>query len=135
MPKESGIGDRLFVGGYDLSGNVGAVNTIADRRARAGEISFSSWFDSATDKEHDALKTLPTTDRTVLYFHGTTVGGPAAGLVGKQVDYSFARGADGSLAATVQALSNATALDWGISLTAGKELFASAVAGTHYDQT
>jgi len=153
MPKESGIGDRLFVGGYDLSGDIGAVNTIGDRRAlldvtditqsaperiqglRDGEISFNAWFDSSTDNEHDALKGLPTTDRTVLYFHGTTVGNPAAGLLGKQVDYSFSRGQDASLAASVQALGNGFALDWGIMLTAGKELFAAAGAGTKWDQT
>lgn len=153
MPKESGVGiDALYVGGYDLSGDTGAVQTIAQRRAAQivtgldkaaeeriplrndGEISFNSWFNPSAAQEHPVLSALPTTDITVLYFHGSTPGvSPAAGLVAKQIDYQMAYAADGSLALTTQALSNGTALEWGEMLSAGKQLFASSGAGTAFD--
>jgi hypothetical protein len=100
-----------------------------------GEMSFATWFDPATALSHAALSTLPTTDRTAMYFHGTTVGNPAGALTGKQINYDWSRGQDGSLAGTVQVLGNGSPVEWGIMLTAGAELFAAAGAGTHFDQT
>jgi hypothetical protein len=153
MPKESGVGDNWYVAGYDLSGNASAINTIATRRAaldvtaidksaverisglRDGEISFNTWYDSATDAEHDALKTLPLTDRTGLYFHGSTVGSPCAGIVGNQINYDWARGQDGSLAGTVQLLANGFGVEWGDMLTTGKQTFTGAANGTSIDYT
>jgi hypothetical protein len=153
MAKEAGMGDNFYIGGYNLSTDVSALDTIACRRAALdvtsidksaverisglldGEMSFATWFDAATDLEHAALSTLPTTDRTCLYFHGSTVGNQSAGLNGKQINYDWSRGQDGSLAGTVQVLGIGSPVDWGIMLTAGPELFASSGAGTHFDQT
>jgi hypothetical protein len=56
-------------------------------------------------------------------------------MVGKQMNYDAARGADGGLAFTVQALANGTALEWGDSLTTGKQTFASSGNGTSIDYT
>lgn len=153
MAKESGIGDRLFIAGYDLSGDVGAINTLRASRAALdvtaidkdaherilgladGEISFNTWFDTATDAEHAALSSLPTTDRVALYCRGTTLGNAAAGLSGKQINYDWDRGADGSLAGKVQVLGNGAPLEWGIQLTTGKQTIASAASGTAIDNT
>jgi hypothetical protein len=153
MAKESGIGDNFYIAGYDLSTDVSALDTIAARRAPLevtsidksaverisgltdGEISFSTWFDTATDLEHAALSTLPTTDRSCLYFHGTTVGAPCAGLIGKQINYDWNRGPDGSLAGTVQVLGNGNAIEWGDMLTTGKQVFTGAANGTSIDYT
>ena len=58
-------------------------------------------------------------------------------LVSKQMDYPLSKGADGSLAATVDAQGNGEPLEWGVMLTAGKITHGSATAsgsGTSYDQ-
>jgi len=44
---------------------------------------------------------------------------PAASLIGKQIDYQAARGQDGSLALTIQALANGEGVDWGDMLSGG----------------
>jgi hypothetical protein len=153
MPKESGMGDNLYVAGWDLSGDIGAVNVIATRVAplevpgidksameripgiRDGEISFNAWWDTTTDQEHTALSSLPTADRTVLYFHGAAVGNPVAAMIGKQINYDWTRGQDGSLAGTIQVLGNGSAVDWGDQLTTGKQTFSGAANGTSIDYT
>ena len=151
MAKTSGIGANFYVAEFDLSGDVGSVQTIASRRAmlevpsltntgmervaglRDGEISFTSWWDTAAGAAHLALSGVPSADRIVTYANGTTLGVAAASLSGKQIDYSPTRGQDGSLAVTVQALANNYGLEWGQLLTTGKQTFASAAAGTSID--
>lgn len=152
MTKASGIGARLLVDGFDLSGDIGAVQTIRGGPAlltvtditqaaqqRTGgllsaEVAFNAWWDTAADASHDVLSDLPTTDRQVLYLHRNSFGEPAAALVAKQVNYDPSRGSDGSLAATVQALGSAgSPLDWCDLLTAGMQTFASAGAGSGLD--
>ena len=144
--KQSGLGDNFYVGGSDLSGDVGAVQTISNPIAlldvtginksaherlpglRGGEISFTTFFNDAALAEHAELKLLPTADTLVTYYRGTALGGNAACLTGKQVNYDWVRGADGSLMGTIQALSNAYGLEWGLSLTEGKRTDTAATA-------
>lgn len=151
MAKQSGLGDNFYIGGYDISGDVAAVTTISARTAllplvgidksaheringqRDGELSFNTWFNDATDQEHDALKGLVNTDRVVMYFRGTTLGNPVAALIGKQINYDWDRGDDGSLRGTVQCLPNAFGLEWGESLTAGKRTDTGATNGASID--
>src|SRR6266545_7652533 len=151
MAKQSGLGDNLYVGGYDLSGDVGAIGSIAGGPAaldvtaidksgherlggqRDGSLEFTSFFDDAALAEHAALKTLPTTDRIVSYYRGTVLGGQAASLVAKQINYDPTRGEDGSLTFKVNALANGYGLDWGRSLTAGKRSDGGAANGTGVD--
>jgi hypothetical protein len=151
VAKQSGLGDRLLVGGYDLSGDVGAVGTIRGTVApldvtslnkeaveriggiRDGEISFNAWHDTATDSSHAVLSTLPTADRIVEYLRGTGRGNAAAGLVAKQIGYDSSRGTDGSLAYTVQALGSGYGLEWGTQLTAGLETIAGAASTVTVD--
>src|SRR3972149_9619210 len=138
MAKQSGLGDNLYVGGSDLSGDVGAVQTIRssvnplvvtglDKSAMEringqydGEISFNSFFNDAALAEHAELKLMPTADTLVSYFRGTPLGGESACLTAKQINYDPTRSADGGLIFAVQALSNAYGLEWGKMLTAGK---------------
>lgn len=148
MAKRSGLGQNLYVGGYDLSGDVGAVRgagspralldaTGIDKSARErvvgpsdGRLAFTTWFNDATDQEHDALKGLPTADRALLYAMGTSLGEAAAGLVAKQVGYDWLRDPDGSLRGAVEAVAVASPLEWGKMLTAGKVTHASAASET-----
>jgi hypothetical protein len=151
MAKQSGLGDQLYVAGYDLSGDIGSLSRIGggpaaldvtgiDKSAperlggeRDGEISFSAWFNKATDRAHPVLKTLPSTDRIVTYCRGATLGNPAASMVAKQVNYDPTRGQDGSLSMVVQALANGYGLEWGTQLTAGKRTDSSGTNGAGVD--
>lgn len=151
MAKQSGLGDNFYLNGYDLSGDVGAVQTIAGRRAALdvtaingsamerilglgdGEMSFNSWFNDALLHEHVALSPLPTADVIASYFRGTTLGNAAASIIGKQVNYDGTRNNDGSLAFAVQVLGNAFALEWGQMLTAGLRTDTAATNGASID--
>ena len=146
MAKQSGLGDRAFVQGYDLSGDVASLSRIAggpglgdltgiDSSAherigllRAGEIAFTSWFNDASLQEHAALSPLPLTNVIVSYLRGTTLGNPAACMTAKQINYDPTRNQDGSLQIAVQALSahSVVGLEWCEQLTAGKVTHASA---------
>ena len=122
MAKRGGLGQRLMVGGYNIGGDVGAINSASVSRGvhdntdieksahtrelllADGSMSFAAWFDDATEALHDALGGLPTTDQLVLWATGASVGDPALILTGKQINYDWQRAADGSLAGTVDLL-------------------------------
>ncbi len=148
MAKQSGLGDQLYLSGYDLSGDVGSINTISgsfetldvtsiDKSAferlagkRTGTLEFSTFFNDDTigDSEHTALKGLPNTDVIATYHRGTALGAPAVGCIGKQVNYDWSRGNDGGLTSSVQILSNGYGLEWGVAGTAGKRTDTSATS-------
>ncbi len=153
MPKQSGLGDQLYVAGYDLSGDIGSLGAIGggnspldltgiDKSAferlgglRDGRVEFSAFFNPATDRAHPRLKLLPTTDVLISYLRGTALGGQAASIVAKQANYDPTRGNDGSLTFAVQALANGYGLDWGRTLTAGKRTDTTATNGASVDHT
>lgn len=141
MAKQSGLGDNLYVGGYDISGDVGAVQTINASQSlldvtainksamerlgalRDGEISYSNiFFNDGAGQAHATHKALRAgADVHAMYCRGTTLGNHAACLIGKQVTYNLNRGADASLLGDVQVLGSAGyGLEWGRLLTAGK---------------
>lgn len=157
MTKAAGLGHNLYVAQFDLSGDAGSVGTIAGKRGslevtginalamerilthRDGEIGFTAFWNTDTDKVHDALKGLVTTDRIVTYAGLTSaagvVGDPAASIIAKQMNYDPTRGQDGSLVTATQFLSNAgLGLEWGQLLTTGKQTYATGtVNGTSID--
>jgi hypothetical protein len=151
MAKKSGLGQQIFVHGYDLSGDVStienagsprelldatALNASANERLVGlsdGNISVASWFNDSTEQEHAAFKGLPTADRIVSWVFGATRGDVAACLVAKQINYDGSRGSDGSLSFTVDTQANGVALDWGNTLTTGKETHSAAAVSTARD--
>jgi hypothetical protein len=151
VAKQSGLGDNLYVAGYDLSGDIGSLGAIGggpapwettgiDKSAferigllRDGRMEFVSFFNPATDRAHPRLKLLPTTDVIVSYLRGTALGGQAASIVAKQANYDPSRGNDGSLTFAVQALANGYGLEWGRTLTAGKRTDSTATNGASVD--
>ncbi len=153
MTKQSGLGDNLYVAGYDLSGDVGNITRIGggpetldvttisksayERLGgkRTGSIEFATFFDDATNAEHDALKGLPRTDVIATYARGTTLGNPSASCIGKQVNYDWNRDNSGNLTAAVQILSNGYGIEWGRQLTAGIRTDTSATNGSSIDTT
>lgn len=152
MTKQSGIGDRAFVDGYDVSGDVGSIGRLAGGPApldvtditqggyeRIGGVfdgtgEFTAYFNTDADRAHDVLSGLPTGHRTVQYCRGTALGAAAAGLVAKQIGYDPSRAADGMLTIgiTTQA-SNGTGLEWGRQLTAGIRTDVAATNGSSVD--
>lgn len=148
MSKASGLGDQLFIDGYDLSGDTQAVGSISSPSAPLdvtginksaheriyglldGEISFDHYFNDAASADFPVLKTKPSTDRIGCYFHGSAIGNMAAALVAKQVNFDWNRNADGSLMGKTQLLGNGYALDYCEQLTAGKRTDTAATNGS-----
>lgn len=153
MTKQTGLGDNLYVAGYNVSGDINSLGKISGGPAmldvtditqsahsrlgglRTGEIDFTSYFDPATGFEHDALSGLPRTDVHVLYCRGTTQGNPGAAMVAKQIGYDGKRAKDGSFTFDVTAQSNGYGLEWGTLLTAGIRTDTTGTNGTAWDQT
>lgn len=151
MGKQSGLGDRLYVGGYNISGDIGAIDTISSPRGtldttaidklameriygtKDGGIDFTSFFNADVGAAHAVLSALPTSDVQVLYGRGTTLGNPAAAMLAKQVGYDPTRAADGALTCKVSAQANSYGLEWGRQLTAGVRTDTTATNGSSID--
>lgn len=152
MAKQSGIGDRLLVRGYDISGAVGALSRIAapsevidvtaisaGARERIygladGELTFTGFWDSAPDRLHDVLRAPRSPEeRIVTYLRGQQLGGAAAAMTARQINYDWSREAAGGLTVTVQCLSSNRGLDWCTQLTPGIRTDASAASGASVD--
>lgn len=148
MAKENGLASELFVGGYQLSGDIQSVDNISCPAAtldvtginksayeringlRDGMIEATTFFNTATGRAHPVLKTLPTTDTHLMYCHKTTLGNPAACLVAKQINYDGSRASDAGFTFKVQAQGNAYGLEWGEQHTAGLRTDTGATSGT-----
>lgn len=151
MAKQSGLGDQLFIGGYDIGADVSALGSISTPREvlpatgitkfanermfgkRDGQAEFTAYFNKATDQEHLALRGLPRTDTQMMYLRGTTLGDEAYAMTAKQLNYDPTRGDDGSLTFGVSVVANAFGADWCRQLTAGKKTDTTATNGTAID--
>jgi len=151
MSKQSGLGDNLYVGGYDLSGDIGSLSRIGgtlqtldvtgiDKSAperiggqRDGALEFSSFFNDAAGQAHPRFSSLPSADVALTYARGTVLGNAAACLIGKQINYDGNRADNGAFTFKVQALANGYGLEWGRQLTAGKRTDTTATNGTSID--
>jgi hypothetical protein len=151
MSKQGGLGDNLYSGGYNLSGDIGSLGKIAgpmkpievtgiDKLAferigggRDGMISWSAFFNTSIGQAHPVLSALPTADVVVTYCRGTTLGDPAASMVAKQLNYDGNRTNSGEFTFAVDAEANAYGLEWGVQLTAGLRTDTAATNGTGVD--
>ncbi len=137
MTKRNALGAQLLVDGTILSNDVGSVSSIRcpvgqmnvtglDRNARErlfllrdGGIDFAPFFNPASGAAHDVLSALPTTDLTTTFIAVNALDGPAASLIGKQINYDGNRAADGSLMFATSGVGNSYGLEWGELLTNG----------------
>jgi hypothetical protein len=151
MTKTSGLGAACLVGGYDLSGDIGALSKISGSVAlldvtginklaferiaglRDGQIAYSAFFNPTAGQEHTALSALPTADQQVMYLHRSALGTPTAAMVAKQIDYNPTRANNGMLTFAITADANGYGLEWGLSLTAGLRTDTTATNGTSID--
>ncbi|MGW1532334.1 hypothetical protein [Streptomyces aureus] len=153
MAKASGLGDALYIQGFNASGDIQQLGNIGggpallnmtgiDKSAyerqgglRSGQFEMTTFFNSVavTGGLHEKLSALPRTDVVMTYCRGTTLGDPAASLIGKQVSYDPTRGDDGMLTFGVSAQSNGYGIEWGRQLTAGVRTDTAATNGTGID--
>lgn len=151
MAKQSGLGDALYIAGYDLSGDIGAVNGVGggpalldvtgiDKSAfqrigglRDGRIDYTSFFNPAVGQAHVRLSPLPTADVILSYYRGTALGGASANLVAKQLNHDGTRADDGAFTFVGNNQGNGYGLEWGTSLTAGKRTDTTATNGSSVD--
>lgn len=151
--KQTGLGDNLYVGGYDLSGDIQAIDTIGggpaaldvtaiDKSAHErlggrfdGQISTTAFFNPDTARAHPVLAALSTADVLVTYARGTSLGSPAACTQARQVNYDPTRGSDGSLTMKSQFLADGYGVQWGTQLTAGLRTDTAATSGAAVDLT
>ncbi|MGH6654060.1 MAG: hypothetical protein ACRDVE_02510 [Actinocrinis sp.] len=152
MSKQSGLGARLFVGGYDLSGDISAVDTIGGMAAlldvtditqsahsritglRDGSMSFTSFWDTANSVP--VLNALPRTDVIASFFAPPLAAGTAptvACVNAKQVDYDPTRAADGALTMKTACQGQGFGLEWCMPLTAGLRTDTAATDGPDLD--
>ena len=153
MAKKNGLGAQLYIGGYDVTNDIGSVETVEEtvalqsvtgldksaveriRGIKSGRIAFSGFFNDASLREHVALKSLPTSNVQAMMLTSSTLADQGAILTGKQVGYAWDRPADGSLGISTEVLTDGSGVDWGLALTAGKRTDTEATAGTGVDFT
>ena len=156
MAKVNGLNVRLYVEGYDLSGDANALNglgytselldvTTLDVEAKKrivgiadAEISVDAWFDAASNRSHAVWTSnsgkQPTADQEVLIPMGSAVGDPCVGLISKQGTYSTTRSPGSAISANVTyTTSNGAGLEFGTMLTAHDDTHSSAGSGTVVD--
>jgi hypothetical protein len=154
MAKQTGIGDRFYVSGYNMSGDTGSIGNLKGGPAPAevtgidvggferiagmfdGSVEWSSWFNPAVDKAHDVLSLLPRTSQGYLYCRGSAIGAPSAGLVGKMPDYAGSRGDDGGFTFAVSAqAAEGYGVEWGQLHTAATRSDSTGTSGAGVDGT
>lgn len=155
--KSSGLGDQFLVDEFSMGGDVSVINNIscpmtvqevpgitvyAQERIgllHDGMIDFGAYFNpsvaAGAEGAHTILKDRPTTDRIVSWFHGSTIGNPAASLVSKQINYDGTRENSGAFTFACQAQGNGYGLDHGVMLTDFMRTDTAATNGDSLDQT
>lgn len=151
MSKQSGLGMRCYVGGYNLSGDVGSIQQIGGGPAvldftditelaferqgglLGGTINWTSYFNPA--RAHPVLSALPTADTLVTVSTSATLGDSAASMQAKQIGYDGSRGQDGSFTFALNSMSESYPLEWGNQLTAGERTDTTGTNGTGVDGT
>lgn len=136
MAKSTGIGSRYGIGGYDVSGDINALNRIGggpatidmtditqagmDRSAGLFDAGMeaAAYFDPAAGASHEHFATLPTSSQVAMWASASAAGAAVACMIGKEIDYPANRGQDGAfmLAPNVQE-SDGFPLEWGVTLT------------------
>lgn len=151
MTKQGGLGDALYVGGYDISGDINSIDNLSTPLAvldgtditmsakarlpglRDAAASFTAFFDNDLGKEHPVLSGLPGTDTLVTYCRGTVLGNSAFAMRGLEVGYSGTRSPDGDYKLKTDVVGDGYGGEWGQLLTAGVRTDTTATAGSSID--
>ena len=155
MAKVNGLNVRLYVEGYDLSGDANSLSSLGytnelldvttlDVSAKKrivgivdSEISVDAWFDNAASRQHAVWTSnsgkLPTADQDVLIPMGSAVGDQFVGLASKQGTYNVTRAPGSAMSASAVFSANGSAAEFGEMLTAHDDTHSSAGSGTVVD--
>ena len=157
MAKTNGLNVRLYVQGYDLSGDANALSglgytselldvTTLDVSARKriigsvdSEMSFDAWFDNAASQQHAVWTSnsgkIPTADQNVLIPMGSAVGDPFVGLVAKEGAYNVTSSSGSAIAANATFSANGSAAEFGVMTTSFDDTITSSTSGTSIDNS
>ena len=152
MAKQGGLGQFLYIGGYDLSGDIGAIQNAGSPRGTLDKTGLNSsavervmthggahmeWrshFNPSASREHPVLSALPTSDQQVTWGMGTTIGADVFCINGKQINYDGTREQQGDFTLSVAIEGSSVAVEWGELLTSGgKATHASATSESSLD--
>lgn len=149
MAKQTGIVSHMYLDDADITGDVGAVDSISQTRAQLdvtgigsdhmerlpgvadASMSFTSYFNRALS--HAELSGMGTAAKVATISLGTAVGAAAASVVGAEVSFNGTRGTDGSMVFQSEIVPHISGggIEWGtLHTTGGKETFASAGSAT-----
>jgi len=157
MVKSNGLNVRLYVEGYDLSGDANALTgmgynnqlldvTTLDVSATKrivgsvdSEIGVSAWFDNAANRQHAVMTSnsgkLPTADQDVLVPLGSAVGDASVGLLSKQGNYTTTNAPGSAIAVQASYSATGTPLDFGTMLTSHTDTITSSTSGSSVDDS
>lgn len=157
MAKTGGLGQRLYVAGYDISGDIMEVGLVgcpaetidttglpssAHERIygrRDGVIDVTAMFNPenvSSIQEHAVYSTLPMADEVISFVAvPPAIGAETACLVAKQINYDPKRAQNGEFTFNVNSQANQYGLEWGKLLTAGLRTDTVATNGASLDQT
>lgn len=148
MTKQSGLGDKFLIGGYDISGNINAIDEVstpigvldatditqyAHARLRGqsdGTLKVTSYMSATAGVQDPPLPSLPRTDTIATYCRGITLGNPGVSINSKQVDYNPTRDQKGNLTFKTECAANQYGLEWGLQLTPGVFTSPNSLVGT-----
>ncbi len=152
MTKQTGLGDALYVDGFDLSGGIQALGQIGggpaaldlttirqlamDRKGgiRDGRIETTSFVDSDAGSAHTVFASLTLNNEIITYCLGEALGNPAACLTAKQANYDGSRDTAGNLVFKTSAVATGgTGLEWGRQNTAPGRTDTAATNGASLD--
>lgn len=144
--KSHGMGDQLWVGGYDVGASTNSLSranggpapidltditqSAFERKGgeRDGGMTVGSFFNADVGASHDVYSPLPRADVLATYAHTTAIGGPSANVVAKQIGYDGNRTEDGGFVLNVDMQANGYGLAWAQQATAGKRTDVAATA-------
>jgi hypothetical protein len=153
MAKASGLGMRFYADGHDISGDVGSIQTLRTSRAelddtgldksaherlpgiRDGEVQFNAFYNPSLlpDASQAVLDDLPSTDVICMVCFRAILGADVGIIIGKRLETTHNRGANGSLELTSHVRANGHGLDAGVLLTAGRRSDTAAANGSSVD--
>lgn len=149
MAKEHGLGNALYIGGIDVSGearnwdvtspvqtlDVTGIRKLAPERIwglKSAAFKWNSHLDPLS-LGYLSLSLLPRTDGLITLAHRETIGAPAMSVTAKQLGYDPVRDDKGQVVFTVDADSNEAFADWGVMATAGLRVDTTATNGPGVD--
>ena len=151
MAKKAGLGQSLFQGNFDISGDTSTISswstpvgmldvTGIDKSAferiqgvSGAEISYNVFFNDSAGAAHLASR-VPSTATNLTWALGSSVGDAAGMVAAITSSYDPTRAADGMLTFDIEAVGNATYPVWGVMLTSGSDTHTEATNGTTVDQ-